>query len=276
MSKIQEIQEKIDKINNDIDKRMEKISKLEQKELVLQNKLRKTGVEFSDYNKFIRSSYAKKPNSKGHYKYDEYVDIGDQIGLSNIDDSNIFNAYLDLINNIRDQLSCWNKIFDLEDKLTNLETKLQMELAKQSEIDDIPPIFKELKMEVANDLYNRYKRVYEAVMNLKNEIRNNPLERKNLLNSFAEIYGSGAYDRFERTTLTKLKEDADKDADAYVLDLIRRVTKKIGNIIDYSDIYVNGPAINGTIIGDKGKTYVETIIAGGWNIQREHYRVILR
>lgn len=55
-----------------------------------------------------------------------------------------------------------------------------------------------------------------------------------------------------------------------------RVMEKAGNIEDADDLYIgeNGE-INGIVIGDKATVRVETITAGGYNIQRLHFRVLV-
>lgn len=60
-------------------------------------------------------------------------------------------------------------------------------------------------------------------------------------------------------------------------DLVARVTKVVGEIKDcgYLEIGNNG-SINGRVIGDKAQAYVETIYAGGYNIQCLHYRVLVK
>ena len=60
-------------------------------------------------------------------------------------------------------------------------------------------------------------------------------------------------------------------------DLVNRVTQITGNITDVSNLRIgnqNGE-LNGYIIGEQGKAKVETISAGGYNIQRFHYRCLV-
>ena len=71
-------------------------------------------------------------------------------------------------------------------------------------------------------------------------------------------------------TIAKEKEDK-------YFDLVRRVSELVGEIKDASNLSIGNQRgeLNGIIIGENGKVRVETISAGGYNIQRFHYRVLL-
>lgn len=74
--------------------------------------------------------------------------------------------------------------------------------------------------------------------------------------------------------------DFDKYLDKYMEDryyeLVEKVTKYTGTINDVKCLYIGSDgSLNGSIVGDNGTARVETIIAGGWNIQCRHYRVLV-
>lgn len=75
----------------------------------------------------------------------------------------------------------------------------------------------------------------------------------------------------------KLNDTLDKEKDRKYKDLISRVTKVIGKITDASELKIGNQdgEINGVISGELGKCSVETISAGGYNIQCFHYRVLI-
>lgn len=58
-------------------------------------------------------------------------------------------------------------------------------------------------------------------------------------------------------------------------DLLVRVESIVGSVTDATRLILHGGNLNGIIIGTKGKAEVETIIAGGYNIQREHFRTLV-
>ena len=74
----------------------------------------------------------------------------------------------------------------------------------------------------------------------------------------------------------KLNKILDKDVQNKYNDFVNRITEKAGNIVDASNLKIaeNG-IINGFVQGDKNRVKVETITAGGYNIQILHYRVLV-
>lgn len=91
---------------------------------------------------------------------------------------------------------------------------------------------------------------------------------KHMANQLAEIWGKDETDKKEL-------ENIKREAEMWSLDLFLRVREAVGETQDYSGIHFSGKALNGIIKGDKGAVRVETILAGGYNIQRLHMRVIL-
>jgi hypothetical protein len=212
----------------------------------------------------------------GHKFYDDMADV--DFGIPRDVWQEHSKEYFDLIYAIHDELACWNKIFELEDKKTKYETQLQMEIAKQKSVDDLPPIMKELKDGIYDMFLKRYTKYRDIASEVSRRLSGLFGSAKHKeMKSLAYEYGAVAvdYEYWLDVSDETLENRARKDSDFYVLDLIRRVTKKVGTIQDYRNLTVNGPAINGVIIGERGSTRLETIIAGGYNIQREHYRVIL-
>ena len=72
-----------------------------------------------------------------------------------------------------------------------------------------------------------------------------------------------------------------KDARVFVLDLLHRTKEITGEIVSWSDVHLtvgtNGfPVLNGYVEGKEGRAIVESIYAGGYNIQRLHVRVLVK
>ena len=74
----------------------------------------------------------------------------------------------------------------------------------------------------------------------------------------------------------KFQKDLQRDADAKYDFIIERTNAIVGQITDASNLSIgNKGDLNGFIIGTKGKAKVETIGAGGYNIQCFHFRTLI-
>ena len=74
-----------------------------------------------------------------------------------------------------------------------------------------------------------------------------------------------------------LDKEIEEEKNNKLIDLMTRVSKITGEIIDATNLYIADDGnLNGFIIGKDGKATVETIIAGGYNIQVEHFRVLIK
>lgn len=64
-----------------------------------------------------------------------------------------------------------------------------------------------------------------------------------------------------------------RDVEIKYINLVEKVKEITGRITDASFIRVNEKgSLDGYIVGEEGKAKVNTFEAGGWNIQRFHYR----
>lgn len=84
------------------------------------------------------------------------------------------------------------------------------------------------------------------------------------------------YSDDEQKRLEILDHELERDKKAKLIDLIQRVNSVVGRITDASNLSISPQGnLDGYIIGTKGKAKVETIGAGGYNIQCFHYRVLV-
>lgn len=78
----------------------------------------------------------------------------------------------------------------------------------------------------------------------------------------------------------QIHDDNVQASEDLIIDLIYRVRKITGEITDWSNIRASVgtggfTVLNGTVIGKEGIACVESITAGGYNIQRLHIRVLV-
>ena len=74
----------------------------------------------------------------------------------------------------------------------------------------------------------------------------------------------------------KLNKWLDKEVKNKYEDLIHRITEKAGKILDAKGLHIGARGeIDGYVIGDRNTVHVETITAGGHNIQIRHYRTLV-
>ena len=85
---------------------------------------------------------------------------------------------------------------------------------------------------------------------------------------------------FKSKSNEQIHDDNVQASEDLIIDLIYRVRKITGEITDWSNIRANNgtggfTVLNGTVVGKEGTACVESITAGGYNIQRLHIRVLV-
>ncbi|MEX3625086.1 hypothetical protein [Viridibacillus arvi] len=115
---------------------------------------------------------------------------------------------------------------------------------------------------------------------LESHLKENELDYRSIESRKSNFAGGNIlkmdsmYDEKER--LNWLDKTLEREKKAKMLDLIHRISKVVGEITDASSLRISGKgSIDGFVIGDKGKAKVNTIDAGGWNIQCWHYRTLV-
>ena len=89
------------------------------------------------------------------------------------------------------------------------------------------------------------------------------------------------WEDFKHLSNEEIHKQNVKDADKLILNLLNRTISITGKIVDTKSLCLsqdnNGfSIINGVVIGENGKAKVESILAGGYNIQRLHVRVLVK
>ncbi|MCA1025707.1 hypothetical protein LCM23_06355 [Cytobacillus kochii] len=114
--------------------------------------------------------------------------------------------------------------------------------------------------------YLKMRKEYEAIRGSYNE-------RMTFLNKVTKA----DYNMIVRYSESMINKDLDKDVRHKKMKFYQTITKKAGNILEVIEMYLgsNGE-INGIIKGDKETVRIETITAGGYNIQKAHFRVLVK
>lgn len=97
---------------------------------------------------------------------------------------------------------------------------------------------------------------------------------------FFKKYNGTDYE-LRRSTDDEIHKNNMRDAKALILDLIYRVRDITGEITSWAGIRATQgtqgfTVLNGYVEGKQGRAKVESILAGGYNIQRLHVRVLVK
>lgn len=132
-----------------------------------------------------------------------------------------------------------------------------------------------------SDWYNRgeWRKATREERNAKEQTRKKAKEAFNRKWSFFMRYVDRKWDgETMRWILNrdKLEKELKADADEKYDDIIERTNEITGKITDASALVIGAKGeLNGYIIGERGKAKVQTIGAGGYNIQCFHFRTLV-
>lgn len=180
----------------------------------------------------------------------------------------------------------WGKavaLYDGRKTLEKYQKQLEAQVAKDNTMNDIPEVIKKFAKEL-EDRWNEYDMWKKE--EIRKELRNAPEYRnreeyRKFQYDMRQKWGVNYYDFACYTTEDQIKKSNKAAVDSLVLNLVNRTVEIAGTIKDAKGLRLdrdnNGYAIiNGIVIGEKGKARVESIDAGGYNIQRYHIRVLVK
>lgn len=175
-----------------------------------------------------------------------------------------------------------NDLYDARNTLVKYQKQLAAEEAKQSTLNNMPEAlvqFKENLIKHWNE-YDEWK--YNTIREEYAEIQRMPYgdEYRKAYRNMSEKWGRNWYDFAYHYTLQDAFNNNRRDANNLILNLINRVSEKVGQITDTQYLRLSRDncgysIINGRIEGTRGHCRVESIGAGGYNIQRYHIRVLV-
>lgn len=152
----------------------------------------------------------------------------------------------------------------------NWLVKLEKVKAKTKLLNEVPQVFKDLEAELIKT-WNDYD--YLKLARYRSEYKELGY------NGFITKYGPSEY-MFLQKTEAQIDKDNRRDAKDIILNLYTRVIDITGDVTDWAHLYPtqgsNGfTVLNGLVTGVNGTAKVESIVAGGYNIQRLHIRVLV-
>lgn len=179
----------------------------------------------------------------------------------------------------------YSKRYDLEEAkktLVKYQNMLAVEEQKEASINELPELFNELQEMLikAWDEFDKARRD-EIKLAIK-ELNKLPYgeEWKQQNRELSYKYGYSFRDKASETD-EHIHQENVKSAKNIILDLINRVSAKTGKITSYANLHLDQnnqgfSILNGYVIGENGTAKVESILAGGYNIQRLHIRVLVK
>lgn len=195
--------------------------------------------------------------------------------------------------------SCRRKNSEIK-SLTNTLNKYREQLNKldtfenQDKVKVIWDFLLRWKDDTFNKVIENGKHFFELQKNYQKELKkylekedpNRELDwkqRASLERKFSHIYYDDifpvtrlVYIRAGKVDEKRLNDILDKDIQSKYTHIINKVKKVCGEVVDASNLHMGDDGtINGLIKGTEGNGYVETIVAGGYNIQIAHYRVLI-
>lgn len=184
-----------------------------------------------------------------------------------------FKAYWTIcdIEHLEDDIkSLYQKITEKEATIKKYEDALYKAEAIENIFEnEIPESMKQMQTELVEewDRFDKERREFYRAKYRELEYR-----------EFMRKYSFAAYQRKNETD-DEIHNRNVRDAKTEILDLYNRVKEITGEVTDWSHIRLTSgnsfPVLNGYVKGVKGAADVESILAGGYNIQRLHVRTLI-
>ena len=163
------------------------------------------------------------------------------------------------------------EIAETEQTLAKYEKQLTGELEQEAVLREIPEVLKKLR----DELVARW-----DAWDMERKARYWKDRREMEWGAFRKKY-KYADTRFAEQSDEQIHKNNIRDAEFLILDLVRRVQAITGEITSWADIRATQGAqgftvLNGIVMGKEGRAEIESILAGGYNIQRLHIRVLVK
>lgn len=188
------------------------------------------------------------------------------------DDSEAFWTICDIEHLYEDIERGKSEIEEKKNTLENYRAQLNGELERESiYLKELPECVHKMKDELVErwDSYDKKRRDFY-----------NKEYQKLGYYDFMHKYHMAGY-TFRQLTDSQIHDSNERDAKLLVMNLYIRVKEITGEITSWDEIYATVGAcgcttLNGYVEGKEGRARVESIEAGGYNIQRLHIRVLVK
>lgn len=178
----------------------------------------------------------------------------------------------DLEHAMEDARNANKKLHDAKRIMEDWEHRLKIQTKKERMLEnEIPESLKALQAKLTKTYIEQSKSIQNEIEDLKSQMATDEISRT----FFNRMFSRTQMETYYKTD-KEIAEEAAETAEIFVLDLYNRVKEITGNITDWANIQFYRNALNGYVIGEEGTAEVETIIAGGYNIQKLHYRVLVK
>lgn len=246
--KIETLQERITKAEAKIEKKkttiIKKTAQIEKKSAYLASKY---GIDSKTFNKYNREGFD--------------ADASEDIYWTMCD-----------IDSLEDDIERGTKeIEETKKTIEKYQKQLTGEIEKESIlIREIPESMKKMQEELVT-------RWDEWDIERKNSLLNAYKELE--YRKFIEKYKYAGY-QFMHQTDEEIHNSNMNDAKIFIIQLYNRIKDITGEVTDWTGITLESgndgiPVLTGFITGKMGRAEVETIVAGGYNIQRLHVRTLV-
>ena len=171
----------------------------------------------------------------------------------------------------KEKIAKYNKLLEVESKKNDLLDNLPENVIEfMKSIEDSWNYFDKSKRNRALELYKEYK---------AKDLDYYSPEYKEFHKMMKEKFGD--YYELMRTTDEEIERTNKKLVKNLIIDFIDRVKFKVGEITSFGHLYLNKDnqgycILNGYVEGTEDTAKVESIYAGGYNIQRLHVRVLVK
>lgn len=256
----EELEQRIEAVNQKIEKAIKNRDKY------LSN-ISDENKKYTDVEKYSYTDIRKLPLS-----YDEEVSI-DSCRAKNSEIKSLTNT----LNKYKDQL---NKLdnFENQDKV-----KVIWDFLLRWKEDTFNKVIKNAQYlyvldKKYKDEFNKYKEENKERFEKASYMGKIGIEQRFSEDYYSDIFPltRSVYIRAGKVDEKRLNNILDRDIQSKYTHIINKVKKVCGEIVDASNLHIGDDGtINGLIKGTIGNGYVETIVAGGYNIQIAHYRVII-